>query len=403
PIILLAIPGTLITFIVVGLSSNLILGLSAQVAFTFAALMSATDPISVLSIFKSMNVSKKLSIAVEGESLLNDGVAVVLFNIAVFKFLTYANEGIGGSLYAIFDFLYICSGGVIVGLIFGIVFSFICKLFDDSPLEIAFSVIMFYGVFIIAEHFHFSGIISVVISGIVLGNYGTEIGMSPTTHVNINSFWETMAFFANSIVFFMVGIEITTTNFQDKWILIILSIILVLIGRSIAVYLSTISLKNFPLKYKHIINWGGIKGSLSIALALSIPMNFQGRDEILILTFSVVLFSLIIQGLTIKPLIKFLKVNELKRNHKKYETILLDYFKIKYALASLNKSKEEGLLIEHDVEEEMQEYKQNFIQISSKLKDMENKYPELKNERIDKAKIKVLYSQHKAITDMSLL
>jgi monovalent cation:H+ antiporter, CPA1 family len=135
-----------------------------------------------------MNVNHKLSIVVEGESLLNDGVAVVLFNIAVFKLLTYTDKGIIGIVYGFGDFFYIVGGGVIVGLIFGIAFSFICKLFDDYPLEIAFSVIMFYGVFIISEYFHFSGIISVVVSGIVLGNYGARIGMSPTTHVHIKTF-----------------------------------------------------------------------------------------------------------------------------------------------------------------------------------------------------------------------
>jgi monovalent cation:H+ antiporter, CPA1 family len=134
--------------------------------------------------------------------------------------------------------------------------------------------------------------------------------MSPTTKLNINNFWDVTALLANSIVFLMVGLEKNRINFTDKWGLVFLAIFIVFIARSISVYVSLLFTKSFPTSWKHIINWGGLKGSLSIALVLSLPRDFKGWEEILIIAFSVVLFSLVFQGLSIKPLLSVLGVNK---------------------------------------------------------------------------------------------
>ncbi|MEH7336814.1 sodium:proton antiporter [Neobacillus drentensis] len=308
PILSLSLAGTLISYLIVGFSSYYFLGLSIQAAFVFAALMSATDPVSVLSIFKSVGVNKRLAIVVEGESLFNDGMAVVLFQISAFSLLSYLDlgwEGLGIGFWVLIKVIFL---GLIVGGALGYGFSILTKFYDDYPLEIIFSLILFYGAYLLAESIHGSGVIAVVTAAIILGNYGSRIGMTPTTRQNIGTFWDVAALLANSIVFLMVGLEITRIGIVNKWGIIFSSIIIVLIARSIAVFISLAFEKNFPSSWKHIINWGGLKGSLSIALALSLPSDFKGREVILVLTFFIVLFSLVGQGLTVKPFISLLGV-----------------------------------------------------------------------------------------------
>ncbi|WP_223595431.1 cation:proton antiporter [Neobacillus bataviensis] len=308
PILSLSLAGTLISYLIVGFSSYYFLGLSIQAAFVFAALMSATDPVSVLSIFKSVGVNKRLAIVVEGESLFNDGMAVVLFQISAFSLLSYLDlgwEGLGLGFWVLIKVIFL---GLIVGGALGYGFSILTKFYDDYPLEIIFSLILFYGAYLLAESIHGSGVIAVVTAAIILGNYGSRIGMTPVTRLNIGTFWDVAALLANSIVFLMVGLEITRIGIVNKWGIIFSSIIIVLIARSFAVYISLAFEKNFPGPWKHIINWGGLKGSLSIALAISLPSDFKGREVILVLTFFIVLFSLVVQGLTVKPFISLLGV-----------------------------------------------------------------------------------------------
>jgi len=304
----LAFLGTFLTFLIIGFSTYFIIGLPIAVAFTFAALMSATDPISVLSIFKGLGVPQKYATIMEGESLFNDGIAVVLFKISSIYLLGYIEMGFAGVGSGLFLFLKFVIGGVLIGLIFGYIFSQIIRIFDDYPLEIALSMLLFFGSYFIAEHFHVSGVIAVVVGGLLFGSYGKKIGMSEETRININSFWDTITLLANSLIFLMVGIEIREIDFSGKWGIIVLAILIFLVGRTIALYVSTSYVKKLSQKDRVLLNWGGLRGSLSIALALSLPEDFNGREEVLLLTFSVVLFSLVVQGLTLKPLIKKLGI-----------------------------------------------------------------------------------------------
>lgn len=303
PVLALAFIGTLLSFLLIAAGAYYLLDLPLAVAFTFAALMSATDPISVISIFKSLGVPKKMVTIIEGESLFNDGIAVVLFQISSIYLLTYVEMGWAGVGEGFLLFLKFSLGGIAVGALLGYIFSQIIRIYDDYPLEIAFSALLFFGSYFIAEHFHVSGVIAVVVSGLIFGSYGKRIGMSETTSQNINTFWDVVTLIANSLIFLMIGLEIRNIDFTDKFGLIALAIVIVLVGRTVATFASLQPVKGFPNPWKLLLNWGGLKGSLSIALALSLPSSFEGREDVLVLTFSVVLFSLIVQGLTLKPLI----------------------------------------------------------------------------------------------------
>ncbi|WP_251552641.1 cation:proton antiporter [Neobacillus muris] len=397
PILSLAFGGTLLSFLIVGFAMFWLLDFSAPKAFVFAALMSATDPVSVLSIFKSVGVHKRMATVIEGESLFNDGLAVVFFNISAFYLLTYLDLGAVGIGYGLWEFVKVISLGLIIGGALGFGFSQLTKYFDDYPLEIIFSLILFYGSFLLAETVHASGVIAVVVAALVLGNYGAKIGMSPTTKLNINNFWDVAALLANSIVFLMVGLEITRINMADKWGLVLASIIIVLIARSAAVYISLLFAKNFPASWKHVINWGGLKGSLSIALVLSLPRDFAGREDLLVLAFSVVLFSLIVQGLTIKPLLTFLGINKDKAGHKEYEEIIARGHRFETAITEIHTVRKKLFITESASRDIIEKYEQELAMLKDKLEELFEKFPDLKQQQQLLLEKHALYAQHGAI------
>jgi monovalent cation:H+ antiporter, CPA1 family len=397
PILALAFGATLLSFLIVGFSTIWLLGFSIPTAFVFAALMSATDPVSVISIFKSVGVNKRLAIVIEGESLFNDGLAVVLFKISAFYLLTYLDLGVVGVGYGLWEFIKVISLGLIIGGALGYGFSKLTSYFDDYPLEIIFSIILFYGSFLLAEALHASGVIAVVVAALIFGNYGARIGMSPTTKLNINSFWEVTALLANSIVFLMVGLEITRINLADKWGLVFLAIFIVLISRSISVYLSLLFTKSFPTSWKHVINWGGLKGSLSIALVLSLPRDFTGWEEILIIAFSVVLFSLVFQGLSIKPLLSVLGVNKKEEGFKEYEELLARGHRFETAITSIQSVRKKLFITETASKEIVTKYEQELLVLQNKMEKIFEKHPSLKEKQQITLQKHALYAQHEAI------
>lgn len=400
PIIILSLVCTLLTYMSIGAGAHYLLGLAVPVAFVFAALMSATDPVSVLSIFKSLGVHKRLSILIEGESLFNDGIAYVLYTISSLYMTSYLQKGWVGLADGGLEFIKVVAGGIIIGAAFAYIFSQITRLFDDYPLEIIFSMILFYGSFFLAEHFEVSGVIAVVTSGLIYGSYGARIGMSPATRMNINSFWDVIALLANSMVFLMVGLVISRMNFSDKWPLIVGAIVLAVLSRAISVYISLLFNKQIPAKWKHVLNWGGLRGSLSIALALSLPPEFSERNEIILLTFCVVLFSLVFQGLTIKPFILWLGIQTKQEGYEKYEQTISRLHRSARALQRLQILKHEALITQVIYKQLADEYEQQLEQDTAALESLYIEYPALHEKELRLAREQALYSEHEAVEEL---
>ncbi|MDW0110927.1 cation:proton antiporter [Sporosarcina aquimarina] len=400
PILTLAFGGTFLSFLVVGFLSLWLLDFPVPAAFVFAAVMSATDPVSVLSIFKGLGVNKKLSTIIEGESLFNDGLAVVLFNISAFSLLAYLDMGLGGVGMGIWEFIKVITLGILVGGVLGFGFSRLTRYFDDYPLEIIFSIILFYGAFLLAEALDASGVIAVVVGALVFGNYGGKIGMSPTTKLNINNFWDVAALLANSLVFLMVGLEIARIDVHEKWGLIFLAIGIVLISRIVAVYLSLAFVKGIPSSWQHVFNWGGLRGSLSIALVLSLPRDFPAREDILIVAFSVVLFSLLVQGLTIKTLLTKLGIISQQEGNMEYEKVIADAYQYETAIQEIERVKK-NLFIPESVSNEVAEvYKRKLEQLHKQSNELLLKYPELKEDQQLTLKKYALYARYEAIESL---
>lgn len=304
PIAFYALAGTLLSTFLVGIMVSKMLGLPLEIGLVFGALISPTDPISVLAIFKQLGVGKRLSIIMEAESLFNDGVAIVLFAL-----LVGAAMGQEVSLFGSVQlFIVTVVGGAALGVIIGALASRLTREFNDHLLEITLTTIVAFGSFLSAEALGVSGVIAVVSAGLVMGSYGKKTGMSPTTSLAVSSFWEYAAFVVNSIIFLLVGFEVTLVNITAKIPEILGAFAIVLAGRAAAIYLlSPVANKlrgNIPLNWQHVLFWGGLRGAIPMALVLGLSSDFPGRSDLVVITFGVVLLSLLVQGLSVKNLLQ---------------------------------------------------------------------------------------------------
>lgn len=317
PIFLLAVPGVLISTAIVGNVVSLGVGIPIGLAMAFGALISATDPVAVIAFFRSVGVDRRLSTLIEGESLLNDGVAVVLFSLA----LTTANAMSGGSsanptlLQGVLEFLRVAGGGILVGLATGILAAQVIGRLNDPLVETTLSMALAVGSFVLAGTIDVSGILAVLTAGLVIGSLDLK-QLSPTTRITLYNFWELLAFVANSVVFLIVGLQITLGRLVEHAGDVAIAVLAILISRVIVVYgtgaLSSRVSQPIPMKYRHVMFWGGLRGAVSLALALSLTGLFS--EDLKTMTFGVVLFTLVVQGLTIEPLIKRLGLSNVTRS-----------------------------------------------------------------------------------------
>lgn len=310
PLLLLATVGVIIAALVTGLVVHWVIGLPLVVACLFGSIIAATDPISVLAIFKNLSVSKRLSLILEGESLFNDGTAVVLFEIL----LVATVEGSFSFAQSLGHYALEFAGGVVLGCALGYLASRITATIDDAQIEITLTTILAYGSYLLAHHLHVSGVIATACAGMMLGNVGAKKGMSRKTLTEMHSFWEYVSFVMNSLVFLLIGLEIHVGEMLGNWWTLLLAIFAVLLGRALSIYpliaLNNLFAEKISLRWQHVFVWCGLRGALALALALSLSSDFPNREEILDLTFGVVIFSIVVQGLTIKPLVKFLKLRD---------------------------------------------------------------------------------------------
>jgi monovalent cation:H+ antiporter, CPA1 family len=277
-------------------------------ALVFGALISATDPISVLSLFRSLGVDRSLCVLVEGEALFNDGTAVVAYTIV----LGFATGTEFSWAAATWEFVRVAGLAAIVGTAVGFGASLLTRTIDDTMIEITVTLLCAYGAFIAAESLGVSGVIACVMAGLVAGTWGAR-GVSSSTRTAVDSFWTYAAFLLNSIIFLLIGTEINLATLAHYLPEILIGWLAINIARAAVVYAKYAVMRSagsteFPLSWATIVAWGGLRGGLSMVLALALPTTFIHREMILSTTYGVVLFSLLVQGLTVKPLLRALRV-----------------------------------------------------------------------------------------------
>jgi CPA1 family monovalent cation:H+ antiporter len=273
-------------------------------AIIFGILIAATDPVSVIATFKEAQVHGRLRLLIEAESLLNDGTAAVAF-VAALAILAGAHQNpvsIAGSL------LWTITGGVTVGAGVAFVLMLLAGRTPDYLVEITFTMLAAYGSFLLAEHYHFSGVLATLTAGLVVGNYRSSTSISNAGRQTLGPFWEFAAFVANSLIFLLIGAQEAQQHFAGIWLPLLVAIALVTLGRAVAIYpICAVFLKTrlrVGFMHQHILFWGGLRGALALALALALPEQMPNRDAVITVTFAVVAFSVFAQGLTMTPLLR---------------------------------------------------------------------------------------------------
>lgn len=304
----LATVGTLISTFLVGTLTWWVLGwfglgMSYIYCLLFGALISPTDPIAVIGILKTVNIPKSLEMKIAGESLFNDGVGVVVF-LVILEIATGTHGVSAGHIGLLFVRETI--GGALFGLGIGYIAYRMLKSVDNYQVEVLITLALVMGGYALADVLHLSGPIAIVLAGLLIGNQGRLFAMSEETRRQLDTFWELVDEILNAVLFVLIGLELLILTFTQQYLLVSLLIIpLVLLARFIAIGIPITVLRpfrNFSPGVVRIMTWGGLRGGISVALALSIPPAPE-RHVILAITYAVVLFSILIQGLTIKKLV----------------------------------------------------------------------------------------------------
>lgn len=290
--------GVALAAAIVAAGMHYLIGWSWLGAAFFGVLIAATDPVAVISMFKTVDVDDRLDLLVEAESLLNDGVAAVGFAVL----LGIAGGGplsgaaIGGQLLAI------VAGGIACGVAVTWPLLLLGGRTRDHLVEITLTTLAAFGSFLLAEHFHVSGVLAALTAGLMVGNVGWIGSISDTGHEAVLRFWEYVAFLANSFVFILIGTSQASISLMPVLLAAVVAIVLVLLGRAASVYpvaaLFRGSRLRVPMGFQHVLWWGGLRGALALALALALPESIPERAEIIRVAFAVVAFSIFVQGLT---------------------------------------------------------------------------------------------------------
>lgn len=305
PVLLLLVTiGVLLAAGIVAVGMHYLIGWSWIGAAFFGVLIAATDPVSVIALFKSVPVDHRLHLLVESESLLNDGVAAVAFAVLVG---IAAGHGatpveVGGEV------LFIIGGGLLAGAVVALPLLLIAGRTSDHLVEITLTTLAAWGSFLLAEHFHVSGVLAALTAGLLVGNVGWMGSISDSGRPAVLAFWEYVAFLANSLVFLLIGGREAEMPLLSVLEAAAVAVVLSLVGRAVAVYPITALFRGralaVPTGFQHVLWWGGLRGALALALALALPASVPERGDIITVAFAVVAFSIFVQGLTMEPLMR---------------------------------------------------------------------------------------------------
>lgn len=379
PICLYAIFGVIVSILGIAIGLHYLASLSLTTALLIGASLSATDPVSVIALFRELGVDKRLSTVMEGESLFNDGMAVVAFGFLVTLAMGTATPTVPSILT---EFSVVVGVGVAIGTLIGFSLSYLTQRFDLPLVEQSLTLVSAYSTYLIAEDLGGSGVIAVVVVGLILGNFGSRIGMNPRTRIIVTEFWEFLAFFVNSIVFLLIGDQIRFAVLQESWKAIAVTLTSMILARAISVYglgrLSNVfTPTDISTREQTLLWWGGLRGSVAIALALSVPTVLPEQQEIIAVVFGVVLFTLLVQGLTIKPLLEALKLLGDQPLRQQYAEVIARLTALSRVLDHLRQAEDRP-----GIDPEFYRYQETLVKgeidrLNQEAKQLQTEYPSL--------------------------
>jgi len=408
-ILLLAVPGVILSTLVVGgviYIANI--GIGLQLAMVFGALIAATDPVAVVSLFRRLGVPKRLQVLLEGESLFNDGTAIVMFHImlAIAGVATNGESTLttdSGLDLWVTEFLKVAGGGLLTGAVLGFFASQIIGRIDDALVETTLTTVLAFGSYLVGEHvLGFSGVLAVVAAGIVNGNVEPR-GMSATTRVVIFNFWEYAAFLANSFIFLLIGLTIDIVDLLSNLPAIGIAILAVLLARALGIYGLSIFNREISIKWKHVMYWGGLRGAIALALVLTISTDDVSQETVALLrsmAFGVVLFTLLFQGISMDWVVKKLKLVQRSHFQEEYERRHARFVAGRAAYDYLRRMSQQGLISEHTWQRlapVMERQNNTLIEAVQKVITSD---PTVEAEELDTAHREALRAQRSALTGL---
>lgn len=373
PIALLAGPGVMLSTTVTAVILKYGSGIDWIPALLLGTILAITDTVSVIAVFKEVSVPSRLSTIVEGESLFNDGVALVLFNLILLSQTRPISPVTG-----VQELVIVILGGTLVGLVLGYLSAELFARSDDSLSSILLTVALALGAFQAGQWLGVSGVVAVVVAGLLVGNVGLSRRVSASNRVTLYSFWEYAGFGVNTFIFLLIGVELELTALWNTLPAVLLAIFAYQMGRLLAVYGLLAILRWFdrpiPLRWQHVLFLGNIKGSLSMALALSLPLGLAGRSSLIAIVFGSVLLSLVVQGVGLPWLVKRLRLAAVSPAKQETEALRAQLIAAKAAQDELETMLKTGVIPKSVYEEMRSMYQVQIAKAERALRDLYDRW-----------------------------
>ena len=406
PIATLVIPGviasTLLTAAVmvpVSIHFAQIDAITWPVGILFGAAVAATDPVAVVSLFNKLGAPRRLRLLIESESLLNDGTSIVVFILAMQYILGHLDTPQD----AVVDFFRIVGLGLLVGIVVGLATSAVMHHVDDAMITITLTTIAAYGSFLIADKLGVSGVMSTVAAGLITGEKGLSETLFPSIRIATETFWEYIAFAMNSLIFLLMGFAVNLTLLWELFPIVLIAYGSVLTARFFVVTgtwaLFYPSKHKFPFSWAAVMTWGGLRGALSMVLALSIPDSFALKELIVTLVFGVVLISIFVQGMTMSPLMKILGILSPVSQLKNYELLKTEISLYQDTIDTIEKLHKRHLLSAQSLEALTNEYQKKIDALSEALDNTEVDKETLLKEEVLKTKRRMIMEETKGLLE----
>ena len=406
PIATLVIPGviasTLLTAAVmvpVSIHFAQIDAITWPVGILFGAAVAATDPVAVVSLFNKLGAPRRLRLLIESESLLNDGTSIVVFILA----MQYILGHVGTPQEAAVDFFRIVGFGLLVGMIVGLATAAVMHHLDDAMITITLTTIAAYGSFLIADKLGVSGVMSTVAAGLITGGKGLSETLFPSIRIATETFWEYIAFAMNSLIFLLMGFAVNLTLLWELFPIVLIAYGSVLAARFFIVTGTWAffypSRHKFPFSWALVMTWGGLRGALSMVLALSIPDSFALKEVIVTLVFGVVLISIFVQGMTMSPLMKMLGILSPVSKLKEYELLKTEISLYQDTIDTIEKLHKRRFLSAQSLESLSSEYQNKIDALSEELDNTEVDKKSLLREEVLRTKRRMIMEETKGLME----